>query len=219
MAIGTIADVVEITATNRILVRAGFETLSASQFIGLKELLIACDISGDHITSEDIGYLIGPKINAAGRLGQSKIVVELLTARDRKRARRLAQQLTELNAERKKISSDNLEIALTTLSISLLDKDKCAIVRGDLHQGVAGIVASRLVEMFGVPAIVFAKNEQPDGQIFFTGSVRSVEGINIVTILKKCSAFIERFGGHQMAAGLTVSGNNIENFEASFTDL
>jgi single-stranded-DNA-specific exonuclease len=219
VALGTVADVVDLTATNRILVRGGLETLSDSHFIGLKELLVSCEILGDYITSEDIGYLIGPKINAAGRLGESKIVVELLTEQDRKKARRLAQQLTELNTERRRISSDNLETALTSISTALLERDKCAIVRGDLHQGVAGIVASRLVDMFRVPAIVFAKNEHPDGQIFFTGSARSVEGVNIIALLTKCAEWIERFGGHEMAAGLTVSGNNIKNFEAYFTSL
>ncbi len=182
-------------------------------FIGLTELLASCEISGDYITSEDIGYLIGPKINAAGRLGESKIVVDLLTEQDRKRAKRLAQQLTELNMERRRISADNLELALTSISRFSLEQDRCAIVRGDLHQGVAGIVASRLVDMFRVPAIVFAKKEHPDGQIVFTGSARSVEGVNIIALLSKCAEWIEKFGGHEMAAGLTVTHNNIQNFE------
>jgi single-stranded-DNA-specific exonuclease len=219
VALGTIADVVELSATNRILVRGGLEALLEPHFIGLKELLISCEISGDQITSEDIGYLLGPKINAAGRLGESRIVVELLTEQDRKKARKLAEQMTELNMERRRISSDNLEIALTTLSTSSLERNRCAIVRGDLHQGVAGIVASRLVDLFRVPAIVFAKNEHADGRIFFTGSARSVEGINIIAILAECAEWIEKFGGHEMAAGLTVSDDNIKNFEAYFISL
>ncbi|NOR25698.1 MAG: single-stranded-DNA-specific exonuclease RecJ [Desulforhopalus sp.] len=219
VALGTVADLVDLTATNRILVRAGLEALMETPFIGLRELLVSCDISGGHITSEDIGYLIGPRINAAGRLGDSKIVVELLTEDKKKNARRLAQQMTELNLERRRISSNNLETALTLTSKSSLERDKCVIVKGDLHQGVAGIVASRLVDMFGVPAIVFAKNEQPNGQIFFTGSARSVEGVNIVALIAKCSEWIERFGGHEMAAGLTVSGNNIKYFETFFSSL
>lgn len=219
VALGTVADVVELTVANRILVRGGLEALSESNFIGLKELLTSCEITGDYIASEDIGYLIGPKINAAGRLGESKIVVELLTEQDRKNAKRLAQKLTELNTERRRISSDNLEMALTSLNIIQIERDKCAIARGELHQGVAGIVASRLVDTFRVPAIVFAKNEHPDGRIYFTGSVRSVEGVNIIAILSKCAEWIERFGGHEMAAGLTVTDDNINNFEGNFTTL
>ena len=112
VALGTIADVVHLTPTNRILVRAGLEAFVEPPFIGLTELLLSCEIIEGKITSEDIGYLIGPKINAAGRLGKSKTVVELLTASDRKNARHLAQVLTELNEERKRISSENLELAL-----------------------------------------------------------------------------------------------------------
>ncbi len=219
VALGTVADVVDLTPTNRILVRAGLESLLSTQFLGLKELLVSCDITGNYITSEDIGYLIGPKINAAGRLGDSQIVVELLTEQDTQKARRLAQKLTDLNTERRRISADNLEIALSSIGNGLLERDKCAIVKGGLHQGVAGIVASRIVDKFRVPAIVFAKKEQSDGQIFYTGSARSVEGVNIVALLTQCSEWIEKFGGHEMAAGLTVSSNNIEKFELHFTSL
>lgn len=219
VALGTIADVVNLTPTNRILVRAGLEALLEPQFVGLDELLISCEITGGHVTSEDIGYLIGPKINAAGRLGESKIVVELLTESDRKKAKRLTQILTELNEERKKISSENLEYALTSVGIGLIEQEKCVIVKGDLHQGVAGIVASRLVDMFSVPAIVFAKKIHPDGRIFFVGSARSVAGVNIVALLSRCSQWIERFGGHEMAAGLTVGDANIAQFAAHFTNL
>lgn len=218
VALGTIADVVDLTATNRILVRGGLEALLEPQFVGLQELLDSCEISNGRITSEDIGYLLGPKINAAGRLGKSKIVVELLTIQDRKRAGKLAQQMTELNTERKKISTNNLETALTSISAALVQRDKCVIVKGELHQGVAGIVASRLVDMFKVPAIVFAKNTHPDGQIFFTGSARSVEGVNIVGILTQCARWIKRYGGHEMAAGLTVTNDNILSFEMNFTE-
>ncbi|MGB3211970.1 MAG: single-stranded-DNA-specific exonuclease RecJ [Desulforhopalus sp.] len=219
VALGTIADIVELTPTNRILTRAGLETLVESHFVGLSELLISCDITDTYITSEDIGYLIGPKINAAGRLGESTVVVELLIEQDRKRARRLAQKLTELNKERKRISDDNLEYALTNVDNALLEKDKCLVVKGDFHQGVAGIVASRLVDSYRVPAIVFAKIIEPDGQIFYTGSARSIEGVNIIALLQECAGRIERFGGHEMAAGLTVCNSNIKTFETHFTSL
>jgi single-stranded-DNA-specific exonuclease len=216
VALGTIADVVEITPTNRILVRAGLEALMQSEFIGLKELLASCEITGEYIASEDIGFLVGPKINAAGRLGNSKIVVDLLTTKDGKKAKRLAQELTELNTERKRVSTDNLETALSYLNTIQLERNKCAVVKGDLHQGVAGIVASRLVDLFKVPAIVFAKKKDSDGMVYFTGSARSVAGVDIVALLAKCSEWIERFGGHEMAAGLTVSDKNMNNFQEKF---
>lgn len=216
VALGTIADVVSLTPTNRILVRAGLEVLLEPQFVGLHELLVSCEIVGGDITSEDIGYLIGPKINAAGRLGESRTVVELLTVADRQKAKRLAQRLTALNDERKRISSDNLETALASVSISMIEQDKSVVVKGDLHQGVAGIVASRLVDMFRVPAIVFAIKSDPDGQISFVGSARSVVGVDVVALLSRCSQWIDRFGGHEMAAGLTVRADNIEKFTRHF---
>ncbi len=219
VALGTIADVVNLTPTNRILVRAGLEALLEPQFVGLAELLFSCGITGGQVSSEDIGYLIGPKINAAGRLGESKVVVELLTMTDHTRAKRLAQTLTELNDERKRISSDNLDIALNSISKSLIEQNKFVIVKGDLHQGVAGIVASRLVDMFRVPAIVFAKKNHSNGQISYVGSARSVVGVNIIALLARCSQWIERFGGHEMAAGLTVHADNFEQFAAHFTNL
>ncbi len=219
VALGTVADVVDLTETNRILVRAGLEALLESQFVGLQKLLLSCDITGGCVTSEDIGYLIGPKINAAGRLGESKVVVELLTAQDSKKAGQLAQKLTDLNTERRRVSDDNLETALTSLSTALLQENKCAIVKGHLHQGVAGIVASRLVDKFKVPAIVFAQKEQEDGQLFYVGSARSVENINIIGLLTECGEWIEKFGGHEMAAGLTVSHKNMQNFEKKFISL
>ncbi|TKB27364.1 single-stranded-DNA-specific exonuclease RecJ [Desulfopila sp. IMCC35006] len=219
VALGTIADVVNLTPTNRILVRAGLEALADPQFTGLNELLTSCEITGGYVTSEDIGYLIGPKINAAGRLGESTVVVELLTEADRKRAKHLAQVLTDLNEQRKRISSENLETALSITSAGQIEQDKCVIVKGDLHQGVAGIVASRLVDMFRVPAIVFAQKRHSDGQVSFVGSARSVDGVNIVALLAKCSQWIERFGGHEMAAGLTVSADSMTQFSSHFTVL
>ncbi len=216
VALGTIADVVNLSNTNRILVRAGLEALADPFFVGLQELLLSCDITGEHITSEDIGYLLGPKMNAAGRLGESKIVVELLTEQDRKKARQMAQQLTELNLERRLLCDDNLEIALTMINTVSLEQDKCVLARGELHQGVAGIVASRLVDMFKVPAIVFSKREHPGKGIFYTGSARSVEGINIMMLLTGCAEWIDRFGGHDMAAGLTISDSKMPDFEDNF---
>ncbi len=217
VALGTIADVVHLTPTNRILVRAGLEALLEPQFVGLQALLASCEIAGGHVSSEDIGFLIGPKINAAGRLGESRTVVELLTVSDRQKAKSLAQTLTELNEERKRISNTNLESALDSLSTSLIEENKSVIVKGDLHQGVAGIVASRLVDMFKVPAIVFAKRNDSDGHVSFVGSARSVAGINIISLLSRCSQWIDRFGGHEMAAGLSVSADSIEQFTMNFT--
>ncbi|MFH0784736.1 MAG: single-stranded-DNA-specific exonuclease RecJ [Pseudomonadota bacterium] len=218
VALGTIADVVDLTNTNRILVRAGLEALSCTKFPGLQELLATCDIgSGGMVVSEDISYSIGPKINAAGRLGENDLVVTLLTEQDTAKAKRLATRLTTLNEDRKKISADNLETTLTTISATRADQDKCVIAKGFLHQGVAGIIASKLVEVFGFPALVFAEKILDDKSIVYVGSARSIEGINLIEMLKVCANFIEHFGGHEMAAGLTVSAGKFDSFSAKFS--
>lgn len=218
VALGTIADVVDLTNTNRILVRAGLEALSCTKFPGLQELLATCDIyGGGMILSEDISFTIGPKINAAGRLGESDLVVTLLTEKDVASAKKLAIRLTALNEDRKKISADNLETALATILTSRVDQDKCVITKGFLHQGVAGIIASKLVDVFGFPALVFAEKELPDQSKVYIGSARSVEGINLIEMLKDCANLIQRFGGHEMAAGLTVSAKHFDAFSAKFS--
>lgn len=212
VALGTIADVVDLTVTNRILVRAGLEALRSTNFPGLQELLASCEIGKGEISSEDIGYLLGPKINAAGRLGESDLVVNILTERNRLQAKSMTTRLTALNEERRRISAENLETALTVISRSQVDRDKCVIARGQLHQGVAGIVASRLVEIYGLPSVVFAEKMLADGSLVYVGSARSIDGMNIVQMLGSCSDLIDRFGGHEMAAGLTVTAENMALF-------
>lgn len=219
VALGTIADVVDLTATNRVLVRAGLEALTETSFPGLQELLLSCEICGGGISSEDIGYLVGPKINAAGRLGESDLVVNILTAGTRREAKKLVQKLTELNVLRRRISAENLELALNNIDISSVDRNKCVILKGDFHQGVAGIVAARLVEMYRVPALIFATREMADGSISFVGSARSIEGMHIVEMIAACSRWVDRFGGHDMAAGLSVSEENMPGFQEALVEV
>ncbi|MDK9707726.1 MAG: single-stranded-DNA-specific exonuclease RecJ [Desulforhopalus sp.] len=218
VALGTIADMVELTSTNRILVRGGLEALDCTIFPGIQELLASCDIINGGVLSEDIGYLLGPKINAAGRLGESDLVVKMLTTSDRQQAKKMAVKLSALNEDRKRISLKDLETALTKTSKSKAENDKCVVVEERLHQGVAGIVASRLVEIYGFPAIVFAEKTLPDGSLVYVGSARSVEGINIIEILGTCANLIEYFGGHEMAAGLTVAAEKFPAFATDFTE-
>lgn len=218
VALGTIADVVELTPTNRILVRGGLEILPKTIFVGIKKLLSSCDIVSGEPTTEDIGYLIGPKINAAGRLGESSIVVELFTEQDPRKAKALAQKMSELNELRKEICSENLESILRNTSADMAHQDRCVIEYGDIHQGVAGIVASRLVDLYGFPAIVFAKKTSANGQSFFVGSARSTSGIDILEAISEHSDLITKFGGHKMAAGLTLEESAYENFKRLLTE-
>lgn len=217
VALGTIADIVEITNVNRILVRAGLEALKDCTFPGINALVASCDIFDGEISSEDVGFLLGPKINAAGRLGQSEIVVQLLTEESPSNAKRLALKLVRLNERRREISDDSLETALTIARSKTPDRDGCLVVFADVHKGVAGIVASKLVDKFKVPVAVLVSPESCDETGVIVGSLRSVPGVNIVSILGKCEEFLEKFGGHKMAAGLSLRKEAMVAFENAFT--
>jgi len=216
VALGTIADLVELTPINRIMVRGGLEALSETKIVGLKALLQTCDIRSGQIHSEDIGFLIGPRINAAGRLGKAGVVLRLLTEADPRQARRLAEKLTAFNEERKKLTLLCLENALTIADKEIISSNKCVVVTGDIHLGVAGIVASKLVELNNLPAIVFSKKMNDDGSISYIGSARSIEDVSIIELFDNCSKYIMKYGGHDMAAGLTVSAENKQEFEKLF---
>ena len=212
VAIGTVADMVELTATNRILVRAGFEELHKPRFIGLAALLEESEIFSGEVTSEDIGFSIGPKINAAGRLGDSELVVEILTSDNPKIARKKSAELQELNLRRKELCVDDFSLAESLVSAYEVAEQKICVVAGEFHPGVAGIVASKLVESFGVPAIVLAEITDAGGAVTLRGSGRSVEGINLYEMLQQCSDVIMKFGGHAMAAGLSLEPRNLKKF-------
>lgn len=218
VALGTVADLVEITKTNRILIRAGLESLLDTPFEGLRALLTSCGLFGDQITSEDIGFLIGPKINAAGRLGKSDIAIELFISENWEMAKKGAEKLERLNQKRKAICEDDFENASYNSSKILVEGSFCCIRSGEYHLGVAGIVASRLVEKFRVPAIVFAENTDKFGVKTFKGSVRSIEGISVIEALNQCSEWIVKFGGHDMAAGLTVLPENLRTFSEKWSE-
>ena len=217
VALGTVADLVEITQTNRILVRAGLEALLKTPFAGLAALLSSCGLFGDQITSEDIGFLIGPKINAAGRLGKSDIAIELFVSENPLRAKKSAEKLEKLNQKRKSICETDFENALYILSKPLIHDAFCCVCSGDYHLGVAGIVASRLVEEFRVPSIVFAESTDRFGVMTLKGSVRSIEGISVIEALNRCSKNILKFGGHEMAAGLSIRPEDLDVFSRNLS--
>lgn len=217
VALGTVADMVDLTPTNRILVRGGMEALVDTEFKGLRLFLKACDTSGDSLTSEDIGYLLGPKINAAGRLGKSLIAVEIFTDEDEAAITKKISRLQRLNEKRKGICDEDFEMALDAVNHEELSAGKCCFVFGDYHPGVAGIVASRLVEKFGVPAFVLAESNGMDGTITFKGSARSIDGIDLMPALHSCSSSLLKYGGHSMAAGLAVAADKVEEVLAALS--
>lgn len=218
VALGTISDLVELTHTNRVLVKAGFEALVNSNIPGIISLLENAEISGEIITSEDISFSLGPRINAAGRLGVADVAVDLMVCDNLADGLSLSTQLEKHNEKRKKLCEICYEHALNSDSSRLFIGDNSIVVSGDFHVGIIGIVASRIVEKYNKPAIVFSEVQGSGGQIHHKGSGRSVSGINILECLHLCSKTILRYGGHGMAAGLTVDGANYSEFVNVFEE-
>ncbi|MBW2659793.1 MAG: hypothetical protein JRC87_09440 [Deltaproteobacteria bacterium] len=217
VALGTIADIVPLSPTNRILVRGGLEILEHTEFTGIKALLHSCEIRDGRVSSEDIGFLIGPLINAAGRVGDSQTVVQLLTSSEENSAIKLVKKLTRLNKKRKKWCIEGLEKIIEKINNTQVMEDRSIVVAGDIHQGVAGIIASRLVDLFGVPVIVFAEKNGSAGEKLLVGSARSIEGVSIVKAISRCNDLLIKFGGHDMAAGAMLFADRLPEFRSKIS--
>lgn len=203
VALGTIADVVPLTNENRVMSYLGFQRMQNTGHIGLKELInVICEGSiKDKISSNIIAYQIGPRINAAGRLSDAKKGVELLTTQDIVTARALAQDLNNENKKRQDMEAHILEQAENYIQQHIdIEKEKVLIVVGkQWHHGVIGIVASKLMSKYYRPTIVLTEEEG-----ILSGSARSIEGFNIFEAIYQTKDYLLRFGGHEMAAGLSL---------------
>lgn len=210
VALGTLADVVPLTPVNRIMVKAGFEVLKVEEnpFIGLQALLNSCELGFGDIYSTDVGFNLAPKVNAAGRYGMAHKVVAMLIDAKGANPARIAMELTKLNIKRKDQCKENMAEILEYFDHNRAKEDGCIIVHGQYFEGIIGILASRLVDQYNLPAVVLSDCE--DGMI--KGSARSVEGINIVDCITDCSYLLRKFGGHAMAAGLSLDPRNKDAF-------
>ena len=214
-AIGTIGDIVPLKDENRLIVRRGLELLPNTERLGLKALMRLSGVNGDNITSTGIAFGIVPRINAAGRFSRPELAVELLLSEDEDEAQEIAQQLCKMNTERQKTEKDIFNQALEHIKQNPnMLSDRVLVLFGEgWHQGVIGIVASRLLEMFQKPVILFSIS---DGEA--TGSARSVDGFSLYKALSHCSEHILYFGGHVKAAGLTISTDKIDDFTRAIAD-
>ena len=214
VALATIADVVELRDENRALVRAGLRRLARGERPGLAALMEVSGIDRARLKSSDLGFRLGPRINAAGRLGHPREALDLLLARDRAEADPLARRLEERNRERQSIEAEILRAAVITIEARPAERRDARglVVAGEgWHAGVIGIVASRLVERYGRPVVVIALDGERG-----TGSGRSIPGFDLHAGLGACSDALERFGGHRAAAGLTIMAADVESFSAAF---
>lgn len=205
-ALATVADIVPLVDENRVIVTNGLRAMAQTKRPGLRALFEVAKITGAP-TSGDIAYKLAPRINAGGRLALASQSVELLTTRNPERAKQIAEELDVYNEKRKDLEMGIFAEALRYVEAHVdFMNDRIVVVCGDKwEQGVVGLVASRLVERYHWPAIVFSKGE--DGVC--VGSARSIPGINIHEVLFKCQDLFMRFGGHAQAAGLTIKWENI----------
>ena len=204
-AIATICDVVELLGENRIIVKEGLKLINNTSSIGLKALIKATGLEGKEIGEYHFGFVLGPCINATGRLETADLSVELLITEDEKYAEELAKKLYDLNVERQELTFDSVESVISKVEEEIANGEKVILVYDEgIHESIAGIVAGRVRERFNLPAIVMTK-----GKDMPKGSARSIEGYNMFEELNKCKEYIEKFGGHPMAAGLSVKEENI----------
>jgi single-stranded-DNA-specific exonuclease len=223
VALGTVADVVPLDRNNRILVAGGLARIRAGRARpGIEALLEVAGRDGRGISSTDLGFILGPRLNAAGRLDDMSVGIECLLAESHAAARPLALQLHELNRERRDIEADMQEEAQAQMSALALEPTAMpfglCVYQPSFHQGVVGIVASRLREQYHRPTIVFA--DAGEGEL--KGSGRSIEGVHIRDVLDSIAAshptLIDKFGGHAMAAGLTLPAARLGEFETAFNE-
>ena len=206
-AVGTVADVMQMTGENRTIVSRGLATLDRSDFIGLHALLKEAGLAGREISSVQIGFVLAPRINAAGRMDSAVTALQLVLCEDEERAAELAHKLNEINAARQETEGEIAKAAQAQLEAEpAILEDRVILIWGrDWHPGVIGIVASRLVEKTGRPVIVVSIDEHGEGK----GSGRSVQGFNLHACIASCEDLLLRFGGHAMAAGLSVREENL----------
>src|SRR3954462_7964463 len=214
VGLATIADVVPLLGENRSLVIAGLRALARTQKPGLQALMKVAHVDPAAVDTGQVGFRLAPRINAAGRLGHPRAALELLLTDDADEARQLADRLEELNRDRQIVEDKILRAAIAQVEEwpDATRRRKAYVVWGeDWHEGVIGIVASRLVERYNRPVVLLA-----GGEGLWKGSGRSISSFDLHGALRACAQFLERFGGHRAAAGLSISTESIEPFAYAF---
>lgn len=211
VALGTVADLVPLVNENRTLVKKGLEIINRTDRIGLNSLINLSGLKKGSLDSYHLGYILAPKINAAGRIKNAIDSLRLICTKDRERADRLAGELVNINSDRREMTKAGLDRA--NVEMEKLQKESSLKVNGKLifiahigfHQGIIGLIAGKLVETYSKPAVVISV-----GRIYCKASARSVEGVNIVELLRRASDLLVDIGGHPMAAGFTVHKDNLD---------
>jgi len=208
VAIGTISDVASLRGENRILVKHGLKELEGRNGKGLESLLEVCSLAGKRVTEGDVGFRIGPRINAAGRMGQTQLAVDLFLPEGEGRAPIIAKDLDQLNAKRQKAEDKIYKKAVEIIKAEKLEDRRILILGHESwNRGIVGIVASRLKEAFSRPVIVFGYD---DGRAY--GSGRSIPEFSLIDCLEECREFFQSYGGHKYAVGCTLTMDRLPAF-------
>ena len=213
VALGTVADIVPLVEENRLLVQRGAIEIGRTSRVGLRKLMQVAGVRPP-ILPDDIGYRLGPRLNAAGRKSTAEKTLRLLLTNDEEEAAALAMELDQQNRARQEVEKEILAAAIVTIEKQFDAARDAAIVAGarGWHPGVLGIVASRIARKYHRPTIVIGFDENGVGK----GSGRSIEGLNLVNALTRCAASLEKFGGHEMAAGVALHEENFPKFAEAF---
>jgi single-stranded-DNA-specific exonuclease len=213
VALGTAADIVPLVGENRIFTKFGMAQIAKTTKPGLKSLIFVSGILGQRIGTGQVVFILAPRINAVGRLGDAELAIKLLTTRDEAKAAEMSRMLNEENRRRKSIDETTLKEALDLIEqdVDLVNDKAIVLASSGWHQGVIGIVASRLVERFHRPTIMIAIDGD-EGK----GSARSIPGFHLYEALRECEGYLSKYGGHKYAAGLSILPENIPPFREEF---
>ena len=214
MAIATVGDIVDLIDENRIVVKYGLKHIAHTKNTGLRALIEECQLDINNISSYHIGFVIGPCLNASGRLDTARQAIELMLCKDNEKAHNMAKELIALNNERKSMTEQETQKAIELVENTGLLKDRVLVVYlKDCHESIAGIIAGRIKERYYRPTFVITNAE--DGA---KGSGRSIEGYNMYEEINKCKNVLTKYGGHPMAAGLSLAISDIDIFRKMLND-
>lgn len=215
VAIATVGDVMDLCGENRIFVKAGLEMLKHTQNEGLKALIECTGVPVERLSAYHIGFVLGPCINASGRLDTAKRALALLNAKDPEEAARLAEELKELNDSRKELTEQGVERAVEMIEQSSLKEDRVLVVYlPDCHESIAGIIAGRIRERYYRPVFVLTSAEEG-----VKGSGRSIENYHMFEEMCRCRELFTKFGGHKLAAGLSMKEEHVDEFRRRINEL
>lgn len=210
VAMGTVCDVVELIDENRIIVTEGLKRINNTQNIGLKALIRATGLEGKDINTYSLGFILGPCVNASGRLDSAEMAVELFLTEDENLASLYAEELYKLNEERKRMTEKGFEKAVDQIEQKGYDKEKVIVIyEPSIHESIAGIIAGRIKDRYYRPTILLTQSKDENK---IKGSGRSIEEYNMFDEISKAKDLLTSFGGHPMAAGLSLNKSNLEDF-------